>query len=142
MFCYFLLANILNLWRCNVFTKNCKQENGSDCVIFFLQFSKLGLQTQSKHKDQIVLSSSELIIAFCSNVTLHRAPKGPMFAKSTILKKTFGNQSRDLLSLTQKCTTFIFHGLQHLEANNDHLHSDCLCETGGHAVKQSGHRTR
>ena len=52
-----------------------------------------------------------------------------MFAKSTTLKKTFGNQSRDLLSLTQKCTTFTFHGLQHLEANNDHLPSDCLCET-------------
>ena len=98
-------------------------------IVLFLQTSKPGLQRQSLHKDQIVLSSCELIIAFCSNVTLQRAPKGPMFAKSTILKKTFGNQSRDLLSLTQKCTTFIFHGLQHLEANNDHLHSDCLCET-------------
>ena len=70
-------------------------------IVLFLQTSKPGLQRQSLHKDQIVLSSCELIIAFCSNVTLQRAPKGPMFAKSTILKKTFGNQSRDLLVLTQ-----------------------------------------
>ena len=108
-------------------------------VLFFLQISKPGLQRQSLHKDQIVLSSCELIIAFCSNVTLQRAAKGPMFAKSTILKKTFGNQSRDLMVLTQNCTTLTFHGLncttltffglQHLEANNVHVHPDCLCET-------------
>ena len=111
---------------------------------FLLQISKPGVQRQSLHKDQIVLRSCELIIAFCSNVTHQRAPKGPTFAKSTILKKTFGNQSRDLPVLTQKCTTFIFHGFQHLWANNVHVHWDCLCETlqRGQAVKQSGHRTR
>ena len=55
---------------------------------------------------------------FCSNVTLQRAPK---FAKSTILKTTFGNQSRDLLVLTQKWATITFRCLQYLGTNNVHV---------------------